>query len=97
MDKHGMIFGERRHHHRKSCSRLVEINDYRSTYKGHMRNLTQSGAFIEPASKIRAKVGQELTVTIPYGLKRKDITIKAKVAWITNDGIGIRFMNADMY
>jgi Tfp pilus assembly protein PilZ len=97
MADHGMLFGERRHHPRKSCSRLVDINDYRSLYKGHLRNLTAAGAFIEPTSKISVQIDQELTLTIPYGLKKKTMTVKAKVAWITNQGIGIRFLNADMY
>ncbi len=97
MADHGMIFGERRHHPRKTCFRVVEIDDYRNSCKGHMRNLTPSGAFIEPSSKLSPVIGQELAVTIPYGLKRKDVTIKAKVARITNSGLGVRFIIADMY
>ena len=97
MVDNGMIFGERRHHHRKTCMRIVEIDDYKSRYKAHMRNLAASGAFIEPTSKIQPVIGQELSLTIPYGLKRKDVTIKAKVARVTIEGLGVQFMNTDLY
>lgn len=97
MDEHGLLFGERRMKERKTCSRLIEIDDDHRMYKAHLRNLTAQGAFFEPDTKIKLTVGQKISLTIPYGTKRSDLTIRAKVARVSDMGIGVRFFSADMF
>lgn len=88
-------FGERRLFERKSCSRMIAISDRRESYSGHLRDLAVGGALIDPPNGSEALVGQELVLTIPFGLKKDHIRIKAKVAWTKPDGIGVRFIKTD--
>ncbi len=85
-------FGERRLRNRKSCSRTVQVDDAHSTYHGHLRDLTVDGAFIEPPQGQKARPGQDLVVTIPFGLRRDQLTLKARVAWVKAEGMGVRFI-----
>jgi Tfp pilus assembly protein PilZ len=89
-----MPFGERRLFERKSCSRMVMINDLQDSYSGHMRDLAIGGALIEPPNGNDARIGQELVLTIPFGLKKDHIRIKARVAWVKPIGIGVRFIKS---
>lgn len=93
MNMDTMPFGERRLLDRKPCSRMIGINDYQHSYAGHLRDLSVGGAFIEPLEGNDPHIGQELLLTIPFGLKREHINIKAKIAWIKSRGIGVRFIN----
>ena len=87
-------FGERRLFERKSCSRMIMINDYQDSYSGHMRDLAVGGALIEPPIDNEVWIGQELMLTIPFGLKKDHIRIRAKVAWTKPVGIGVRFIKS---
>ena len=89
-----MPFGERRLFERKSCSRMIMISDYQDSYSGHMRDLAVGGALIELADGNEACIGQELVLTIPFGLKKDHIRIRAKVAWTKPIGIGVRFIKS---
>ncbi len=90
-----MPFGERRLHERKSCSRMVGVIDSRSSYTAHLRDLAPGGAMIEPPLEIRSQIGDELLMTIPYGLKKNELTVKARITWIRPHGMGVRFLNKD--
>lgn len=72
---------------------MIGINDYQHAYAGHLRDLSVGGAFIEPQEGNDTEIGQELLLTIPFGLKRDHINIKAKIAWIKPRGIGVRFIS----
>ncbi|MGD9009808.1 MAG: PilZ domain-containing protein [Desulfobacteraceae bacterium] len=95
MVDHTMPFGERRLHERKSCSRTVGVVDSNSSYFAHLRDLAPGGAMIEPPLEIKSQIGEELIMTIPYGLKKHELTVKAKIAWIRPNGIGVRFVTKD--
>lgn len=86
-------FGERRLHERKSCTRMVGVIDSRSSYTAHLRDLAPGGAMIEPPLEIKSHIGDELIVTIPYGLKKDQLTVKARIAWVRPHGMGVRFVN----
>jgi Tfp pilus assembly protein PilZ len=88
-----MPFGERRLHDRKSCSRMVGIIGSRTSYTAHLRDLTPGGALIEPPLDVSSQIGEKLMMTIPYGLKEQELTVKAEVAWIRPHGMGVRFLN----
>lgn len=93
MVDHTMPFGERRLHERKSCSRTVGVVDSsNSSYTAHLRDLAPGGAMIEPPLEIKSQIGEELIMTIPYGLKNDELTVKAKIAWIRSHGMGVYFV-----
>ena len=85
-------FGERRLHERKTCTRIVRIEAKHASYNGHLRDLAVGGAFIEPPQDNDVRIGQDLMLTIPFGLKKERLTVRAKVAWVKSSGIGVRFI-----
>ena len=89
-----MPFGERRLFERKSCYRVIFIHDSRYSYSGQLRDLGLGGAFIEPPYEIDMQIGQEILLTIPFGLKKDQLKIKAKVARKQPAGVGVRFIKA---
>ncbi len=89
-----MPFGEKRLFQRRSCSRMVSIDDFQSSYGGHMHDLTVDGAFIEPSLGNGAQIGQELILTIPFAKKHDHLRIRARVAWTRINGIGVRFIKS---
>jgi hypothetical protein len=95
MVDHAMPFGERRLHGRKSCSRTVGVVALKSSYKAHLRDLAPGGAMIEPPLEIKSRIGEELIMTIPYGLKKDELTVKGKITWIRPNGIGVQFVTKD--
>jgi Tfp pilus assembly protein PilZ len=88
-----MPFGERRMHERKSCTRMVGIIDSKTAYTAHLRDLAPGGALIEPPLDVSSQIGEKLKMTIPYGLKKRELTIRAEIAWIRPHGMGVRFLN----
>ena len=88
-----MVFGERRQYTRKECLRLIGINDFTTLYSGHLRDLALGGAYLEPKEGHVSTIGQELLLSIPYGLKNGFVNVLAKVAWIKFSGIGVRFLH----
>lgn len=88
-----MLFGERRQYTRKECLRLIGINNFTTLYSGHLRDVALGGAFLEPKEGHEPTIGQELLLSIPYGLKNGYVNVHAKVAWIRKSGIGVRFLH----
>lgn len=88
-----LLFGERRQFLRKECLRMIGINDYSNLYSGHLRDLALGGAFVEPKEGHISKIGQELLLSIPFGLREGYVNVQAKVAWLNGDGIGLWFLN----
>jgi Tfp pilus assembly protein PilZ len=87
-----LLFGERRQFERKKCLRMIGINNHDQLYAGHLRDLALGGAFLEPKEGIRKpKIGQELLLSIPFGLRNGYVNVKATVAWMRHNGIGVRF------
>jgi hypothetical protein len=92
MASSSLPFGERRLNHRKPCFRTIQVNYRDGACSGHLRDLGLGGAFIEPSEAGADGVGQELYLTIPFGLKRDALTVRARVAWTAADGMGVRFI-----
>ena len=86
------LFGERRLHQRKSCALSITIDDYKRNYSGYLINLSLGGALIEPASQFKAKIGQELMLTIPFRKKNGFTMVKGKVTRTRNERIVVMFM-----
>lgn len=93
IEEEAMLFGERRQFERKKCLRMIGINNFNQLYSGHLRDLALGGAFLEPKEGNRSQIGQELLLSIPFGLRNGYVSIKATVAWIQYNGIGVRFQN----
>ncbi len=94
IEKSELLFGERRQFERKKCLRLIGINNYKQLYPGHIRDLALGGAFLEPKENHnKSRIGQELLLSIPFGLRRGQVSIKATVAWTRHNGVGVRFHN----
>lgn len=72
---------------------MVDINNYKQLYSGHLRDLAPGGAFVasEESNRNISQVGQELLLSIPFGLRNGYVSIKATVAWMRYDGIGVQF------
>ena len=85
-------FGERRLHQRKSCALSITIDDFKRHYSGHLVNLSLSGALIEPATQFKAKVGQELMLTIPFRTKKGFTMVKGKVTRTSHERIVVMFL-----
>ena len=73
---------------------MIAISDLNDSYTAHMRDLAVGGALIEPQYNYDAQIGQELLLTIPFGLKEDHINIKAVVAWTKPNGIGVKFITS---
>lgn len=86
------LFGERRLHQRKNCALSITIDDYHRNYSGYLLNLSLGGALIEPASHFKAKVGQELMLTIPFRKRKGFTVVKGKVTRTRNDRIVVMFL-----
>ena len=93
MTPSNLPFGERRLYHRKSCSRMIQVDDRNGSYSGHLRDLNVGGAFVEPPNQNETRIGQKLILTIPFGLKKSCLTVQAKVAWTSPKGMGVRFIS----
>lgn len=86
------LFGERRLHERKACAMPITIDDYNRHYSGHLINLSLGGALIEPATQFKAKIGQELMLTIPFRQKGGFTMVKGKVTRTRNERIVVMFL-----
>jgi Tfp pilus assembly protein PilZ len=71
---------------------MVRVIAPKNAYTAHLRDLTLGGAMIEPPFEIESQIGEELTMTIPYGLTEDELTVKARIAWIRRHGMGVRFV-----
>ena len=87
-----VLFGERRLHERKSCSLSITIDDYYRNYSGFLLNLSLGGALIEPTNRFKAKIGQELMLTIPFWKKKGFTVLKGKVLRSRNERFSVMFL-----
>lgn len=85
-------FQERRLYKRKLCGLPITIDDADRNYSGHLRNLSLGGAFIEAPITLKAKVGKELILTIPYHRRKGFVVVRGVVARTRTDGIAITFV-----
>ena len=56
-------------------------------------NLSTGGAFIKTASASQFKRGHEIEVVTTLPLERKAISVKARVAHVEKEGIGVEFVD----
>lgn len=87
-----MVFGERRLHQRKQCTFAIDIDDYRSVYQAHLRDLSLGGALIKIPSNFKVRIGKELMLTIPFRNRGGVVTIKGKVAETRDENMVVEFI-----
>jgi Tfp pilus assembly protein PilZ len=85
-------FQERRLYKRKLCGIAITIDDENRNYTGHLRNLSLGGAFIEAPVTLKAELGKELILTIPYHQREGFVVVRGVVARTRTDGIAITFI-----
>ncbi len=86
------IIKERRLYTRTNCNLPIDIDDFETTSSGTVLNLGKGGAFVQMAMVKKPEVGQELIVTIPFHNNENYLIIKARVAWTSQDGMGLSFL-----
>jgi c-di-GMP-binding flagellar brake protein YcgR len=58
-----------------------------------IRNFSTGGAFIQTTRALQFKRGHEIDVVTTLPLERKAISVKARVAHVEKEGIGVEFVD----
>ena len=82
---------ERRNHQREKSSIGASVNDFRSSYFTHLRDISRGGAFIHSYIDTNHHIGQNVIVTLPAKRNEK-LKLVSKIVWIDKDGIGVKFL-----
>jgi hypothetical protein len=80
---------ERRAHERQSLSAKAHIDTGHGIIEGEVKNLSITGAFITSAEPMELNTEVELSIENP--LLDNLNHVKAEVARVTNDGVGLHF------
>ena len=83
---------EKRRHQRLRSSIGATINNDRTMYHSHLRNISKGGAFVHAFDDEDYRIGQELVLILPKKNKG-NIKVKSRVAWISLDGVGLKFLD----
>ena len=83
---------ENRRHKRIRVSRPVDCFSRNRPFRGTVKNIAPSGAFIETDQSFR--VGEKLAVALPFVKKGEGAMVKAEVVWKNEQGIGVKFKKA---
>ena len=82
---------DRRIYKRIKSSIGVNVNSMISSDYTHLRNISQSGAFIHSFVQTDYQIGQKVIVTLPAKNAQK-IKLISKIMWMNADGIGVKFL-----
>jgi Tfp pilus assembly protein PilZ len=85
------LVSDSRRHPRKPFSRTVQFSNHKGIFKGRTKNISASGVFIATEEKI--KVGQVIKLDLP--MKSKTAKIIGQVAWLNEEGFGLKFKKID--
>jgi hypothetical protein len=80
---------ELRKHPRKRYGKMVLYATTRRFYEGSIKDISNSGVFIETNDDLY--VGQTLTLAIPAPKRRKEVKVKGEIVRIEPHGLGIKF------
>lgn len=86
------VFGERRVFPRKTCAFTVTIEDHKTFYPALMRNLSLGGALVELPASRNPRVGQHVTLTIPFRLKNEIAVIPGEIFRVRPGYMGVAFL-----
>ena len=86
---------EQRHSIRKSCNIPVSYaTDYR-VYSNHIKNISQTGLFIETQRPLI--VGDEIVMTFSIEGFDKPFKMRGDIAHTSRTGVGVEFKNTNLY
>jgi len=80
---------DNRRHKRISLSRTVDCFSKSRPFRGTVKNIAPSGAFIETDQPFA--VGEKLALALPFVKKGEGAMVKAEVVWKNEQGIGVKF------
>jgi Tfp pilus assembly protein PilZ len=83
---------ENRRHKRIHLSRAVDCFSKDRPFRGTVKNIAPSGAFIETDQPF--EIGEKLTLALPFVKKGEGAMVKAEVVWKNELGIGVKFKKA---
>ncbi|MBW1820812.1 MAG: PilZ domain-containing protein [Deltaproteobacteria bacterium] len=86
LDENGVLM---RGHTRKACLTSVDFSFQNSSFKGHILDISLVGVFIETGELL--PVGENIKVTFSLPNHPKPLTLTCIVAWIGQNGIGVKF------
>jgi Tfp pilus assembly protein PilZ len=90
-----LFLQEKRDHIRRAVKIPVYYATYDRVYSNYIKNISQSGLFIETQRPLF--VGEEIIMTFRLEGFDKPLKIKGEVAHATRAGIGVEFKNASPY
>ena len=90
-----LFLQEKRDHIRRAVKIPVYYATYDRVYSNYIKNISQSGLFIETQRPLF--VGEEILMTFRLEGFDKPLKIKGEVAHATRAGIGVEFKNASPY
>ena len=80
---------DKRRHKRIRLSKTVDCFSKHRPFRGVVKNLSPSGAFIETDQ--RFAVGENLALALPFVKKGQSAMLKVEVVWKNEQGIGVKF------
>ena len=83
---------DNRRHKRIRLSRTVDCFSKKHLFRGTVKNISPSGAFIETDQSFT--VGEKLALALPFVKKGEGAMVKAEVIWMNDQGIGVKFKKA---
>ena len=84
---------ERRKHSTKPCFIAVEGATWDSAFNGFIKNIGDSGVFIETPQAFA--VGEEITLTFSYPGHENPVKIVGEIVWNVPQGLAIKFKMPD--
>ena len=83
---------EHRKHPRYTYNKSVNYFAQSKLFEGVIKNICRSGAFIQSSHKF--KVGEKLSVVLPFIKKVESAMVKGEVIWTNDQGFGVKFKKA---
>jgi len=83
---------ENRRHKRIRLSKAVDCFSKSRPFRGTVKNIAPSGAFIETDQSF--EIGEKLALALPFVKKGESAMVKAQVVWKNRQGVGVKFKKA---
>jgi len=84
-----LVKGDRRGFDRKSCHLRVDFATTDRTHKGHIKNISHHGVFIEAKAPIM--ISEEVMMVFKVNRNSKAVKLRGEIAHATRWGIGVEF------
>jgi hypothetical protein len=85
-----LVKGDRRVFDRKSCHLQVDFATSDRTHKGHIKNISHHGVFIE--AKAPVMISEEVLMVFKVNQNSAAVKLRGEIAHATRWGIGVEFI-----